>query len=90
MLKKTLFASLKKPVCQTRNRNRNETIKVVKLLIGKIKDLAHNYGARILFATAPQRDVFISNYCIGRPSLTFCKERKLLNKKYLILCKRKK
>jgi lysophospholipase L1-like esterase len=76
LLRKPFFASFRTPLCQTKSRSRKETIKVVKALIEEIKGLAHEYEAKILFATIPQRDVFLLNYCISRPDLNFCKKRK--------------
>jgi lysophospholipase L1-like esterase len=75
-LRKPFFASFRQPFCQTKSRNRKETIKVVEALIEKVKDLAHKHEAKILFTTIPQRDVFLLNYCLGRPDINFCKKRK--------------
>jgi len=76
LLQKSFFASFRKSFCGTRSRSRKQTIKVVKALIEEVKNVAQKYEAKILFATMPQRDVFLLNYCFVRPDLDFCKKRK--------------
>jgi hypothetical protein len=83
LLRRSFFASYRKPLCQSESHTIKKTIKVVEVLIKRIKSLAEGYGAKVLFAAVPQRDVFLLDYCDFHPNLSFCKKRDQVFKKDL-------